>query len=90
VLKKFAAAGIVTAATAGVMLFGSPANADINTGGTGDVLSGTQIIAPVYAPISFCSNTIKAIRAMANTNASCRSGTSVKLHRHHHFHPMGY
>jgi hypothetical protein len=84
VLKKLTAAGIMAAAASGVMLLGSPANAD--TRGDGGVLSGNEINVPITAPINVCGNSI-AILGIAGSG--CRGGATVWRHHHHH-HGYGY
>jgi small secreted domain DUF320 len=81
VLKKLTAAGVVAAAASGVMLLGTPANADIDTSGDGGVFSGNQVVVPISIPIDVCGNSL-AILGVAS--GGCRGGASVGLGHHHH------
>lgn len=56
-LKKFAVAGIFTAAAAGVVLLAGPASAD-NTGGTGNAPVPVPINVPVNVPVTVCGNSV--------------------------------
>ncbi len=68
VLKKLTAAGVVAAAATGVLLIGSPANAD---NGDGGVLSGNRVSVPISIPVSVCGN---AVGLLGLAGASCRGG----------------
>lgn len=70
-LRKFAAAGIVTAAAAGAMLLAGPANAAVHTNGVVNVLSGNE----VQVPVNVCGNNVGVISAL--NVASCKGGSSV-------------
>jgi hypothetical protein len=50
-LKKLAATGVVTVATAGAMLASTPAFADNNPNAQGSLLGGAQVV-PVSIPIN--------------------------------------
>ena len=80
-LKKLTAAGIVAAAASGALLMASPANAGIDTNGSGGVLSGNQVIVPVSIPVNVCGNSIAVIGI---SRAGCRGGASVGGGQHHH------
>jgi ChpA-C len=85
VLKKFAAAGIITAATAGVMMLGAPANADVDTSGAGGVLSGNQF----NVPVNVCGNNISLVNVL--DKATCNDGASVNRRDYHPINrPLGY
>jgi hypothetical protein len=81
VLKKLTAAGIVAAAASGALLLASPANAGIDTNGSGGVLSGNQVVVPVSIPVNVCGNSIAVIGI---SRAGCRGGASVGGGQHHH------
>jgi hypothetical protein len=81
VLKKLTAAGIVAAAVSGALLMASPANAGIDTNGSGGILSGNQVIAPVSIPVNICGDSIAIIGV---SRAGCRGGASVGSGQHHH------
>jgi hypothetical protein len=76
VLKKFAAAGIITAAAAGVMLLAGPANADTNTNGVGNV----PVVVPVNAPINvqtpICGNNVP-IGVIGDNLAACEGNAGI-------------
>lgn len=79
-LKKLTAAGIVAAAASGALLMASPANAGIDTDGSGGILSGNQVIAPVSIPVNICGNSIAIIGI---SQAGCRGGATVGAEPHH-------
>ncbi len=81
-LKKLTAVGIMAAAASGVMLLGSPANAD--TSGHGSILGGNQINAPITVPIGVCGNSV-AILGFGGSGC----GPTFWRHHHHH-HGYGY
>lgn len=70
-LKKFAAAGIVTAATAGAMMLASPANADVYNNGVDGVVSGNEI----QVPVNVCGNNVGLVNVL--NDASCLGGSSI-------------
>ena len=80
-LKKLTAAGIVAAAASGALLMASPANAGIDTNGSGGILSGNQVIAPVSIPVNICGDSVAIIGI---SRAGCRGGASVGAGQHHH------
>jgi hypothetical protein len=82
VLKKFTAAGIVAAAATGAILMASPANAGIDTDGSGSILGGNQVIVPISIPVNVCGD---AIAVVGHSQASCRGGAVVGS-RHHGYH----
>jgi hypothetical protein len=81
VLKKLTAAGIVAAAASGALLIASPANAGIDTNGSGGILSGNQVIVPVSIPVNVCGD---SIAILGISRAGCRGGASVGAGQHHH------
>lgn len=81
-LKKLTVAGIVAAAATGAVLMASPANAGIDTDGTGGILSGNQIIVPISIPVDLCGN---AIAVVGYSGAACGGGAVVGS-RHHGYH----
>ena len=64
-LKKMIAAGAVTVASAGVLMFGAGAayagGDEIETSGNGSILGGNQIVADLNIPVNVCGNTISVI-----------------------------
>src|SRR3569833_4132007 len=81
VLKKLTAAGIVAAAASGALLLASPANAGIDTNGSGGILSGNQVIVPVSIPVNVCGNSVAVI---GFSRAGCRGGATGSAGQHHH------
>lgn len=75
---KTRVAGVVAASASAVALMGAPAFASSGpvdvTSGSGSVLSGNQIIAPIYAPVDVCGN---AIAIIGVARADCEGGASV-------------
>ncbi|MFC6879719.1 MULTISPECIES: chaplin family protein [Actinomadura] len=82
-LKKLAVTGILGFAVTGSVLAAAPANADIHTDGSGGVISGNQIFAPISVPVDVCGN---AIAVIGTAGAGCHGGASVKQAPagHHH------
>jgi len=77
-IKKFAAAGVVAMATAGVLMTSAPAFAGgMDTSGNGGVLSGNQVYAPISIPVDVCGN---AIAILGIAGAGCQGGASVGGH----------
>ncbi|QVQ50958.1 chaplin [Spiractinospora alimapuensis] len=77
-LKKFLAAGAVSAAAAGVVLMsGGTAYAhtgdNISTSGVGAIVSGNQAVADIDIPVNVCGNSV-AILGIAG--ASCDKGSA--------------
>jgi hypothetical protein len=89
VLKKLTAAGIVAAAASGALLMASPAHAGMDTDGSGGILSGNQVIAPVSIPVHVCGNSVAIIGI---SGAACRGGAAVGVGRHHrgYYRPWDY
>jgi hypothetical protein len=77
VLKKFAAAGIITAAAAGVMLLAGPANADTNTNGTGNVPVVVPINVPVNTQVPICGNSVADVVTAGDNIAACEGNTGI-------------
>lgn len=73
-LKKLAATGVLTFAAAGMMLAAAPANADIRTDGSGSVLGGNQVVAPISIPINVCGN---AVAVIGIAGAGCKGGAKA-------------
>jgi hypothetical protein len=67
-LKKFAATGIVTVATAGAMMVAAPAFADNNPNAQGSLLGGTQLL-PVSIPINGISLGLLGSAVSGNSNS---------------------
>ncbi|MFC5187045.1 chaplin family protein [Actinomadura harenae] len=72
-LKKLALTGALSAVVTGSVL-AAPANADIHTNGSGGVLSGNQIIAPISIPIDLCGN---AVGVLGTASGGCKGGAAV-------------
>nr|WP_218902590.1 chaplin family protein [Streptomonospora nanhaiensis] len=76
-MKKSLAAGIVTAASAAVLLAGTPAFASdyVQTSGNGGVVAGNQAVVNADVPVNGCGN---AVAVLGNAGASCwNSGVIV-------------
>ncbi|MDA0563553.1 DUF320 domain-containing protein [Streptomonospora sp. S1-112] len=69
-LKKTFAAGIVTAASAGVLLMGTPAFASdyVQSAGNGGVVAGNQAVVNADIPVNGCGN---AVAVLGNAGANC-------------------
>lgn len=78
-LKKFAAAGILTAATAGALMLAGPANADVNTNGTGNIV--TPIKVPVNVQVPICGNDVQGFNVpiLSPSSAGCH-GDATFVH----------
>jgi small secreted domain DUF320 len=83
VLKKLTAAGFVAAAATGTILLASPAQAGIDTDGTGSIVGGNQVFIPISIPINACGN---AIAVVGRSRAGCRGGAAVIGSPHHGYH----
>ncbi|RFU38829.1 chaplin [Actinomadura logoneensis] len=71
--KRLALTGALCAAVSASVL-AVPANADIRTDGSGGVLSGNQIIAPISIPIDVCGN---AVSVLGIAGGGCKGGAAV-------------
>jgi hypothetical protein len=78
-LNKVTAAGLLAAVVAGATLLAAPANAGIDTDGTGGILAGNQVIIPISIPVILCGD---AIAIVGHGRASCRGGPFVGSHHH--------
>ncbi|MEV4256536.1 chaplin family protein [Spirillospora sp. NPDC049652] len=72
-LKRLALTGALAAAVSATAL-AAPANADVHTDGSGGVLSGNQIIAPISIPIVACGN---AVALLGLAGAGCKGDAAV-------------
>lgn len=73
-LKKLAATGVVATAATGALMFSTPAYAGAHTSGDGSVLSGNQVIVPIFIPINVCGN---AVAVIGIADAGCKGGAKV-------------
>ncbi|MGR6913687.1 chaplin family protein [[Actinomadura] parvosata] len=70
---------VLTGAVA-MMSLAAPAHADVITDGSGGVLSGNQVVAPITAPINVCGNAVAVIGVGV---AGCKGGAAVNGPHHY-------
>jgi len=76
VQMKTRVAGILAVSASAVALMGAPAFASTGpvTSGSGSLLGGNQVYAPVSIPVGACGN---AVAILGVANASCVGGATV-------------
>ncbi|AQZ68026.1 unnamed protein product [[Actinomadura] parvosata subsp. kistnae] len=69
---------VLTGAVA-MMSLAAPAHADVISDGSGSVLGGNQLVAPIAAPINVCGNAVAVIGVSV---AGCKGGAGVNVPQH--------